>query len=217
MKRTLTGVAAALASLLLALIWNPAPVAAAEPGLEAEYVASLNEVRAREGLAPLQVHDELVAVARGWADVMAGANDIWHNPDLGSQVSAPWVVLGENVGTGYDVAVIMRAFVDSPAHYRNIVDPRFDHVGVGVTWGSDGRMYTAHVFMDLGGAPRPAASSGSAPTGVAAATTDTTATAAPATAAPAPAAPARPPAAAAPERFEALLAAVRAIGAGGVA
>lgn len=213
MQRTLTGMAAALASALLALTWNPTPAAAAEPGLEAEYVASLNEVRAREGLAPLRVHDELVAVARAWADVMAGANDIWHNPDLGSQVSAPWVVLGENVGTGHEVATVMRAFVGSPAHYRNIVDPRYDDVGVGVTWGSDGRMYTAHVFMDLGGDPQRAASSGSAPTGVAAA--PSTLAASPTT--PAPAAPIRPPAAAAPERFEALLAAVRAIGAGGVA
>jgi hypothetical protein len=203
--RTLSGAVAALATALLLLAATPAPSAAAEPGIEADYVAALNRVRAGQGLAPLEVHGELVGVARAWADVMAGANDIWHNPDLGSQVSAPWVVLGENVGTGYEVPVIMQAFVDSRAHYRNIVDPRFDLVGVGVTWGSDGRMYTAHVFMDLGGppasAPAPASAASAAPAGPGA---------------PPPPVPAPPPAAAAPERVEALFAAVRAIGAGGV-
>jgi uncharacterized protein YkwD len=203
--RTLSGAVAALVTALLLLAATPSPAVAADAGIEADYVAALNRVRAREGLAPLEVHGELVGVARAWADTMAGANDIWHNPDLGSQVSAPWVVLGENVGTGYEVPVIMQAFVDSPSHHRNIVDPRFDFVGVGVTWGSDGRMYTAHVFMDLGGSSAPAP----AP--------------APATAAPAPPppppppVPAPPPAAAAPERVEAVFAAVRAIGAGGVA
>lgn len=204
MKRTLTGAVAALVSAVLLLTTAPSSAGAAEPGIEADYVAALNSVRARQGLHPLQVHGELVGVARAWADAMAGANDIWHNPDLGSQVSAPWVVLGENVGAGYDVPVIMQAFVDSPAHYRNIVDPRFDLVGVGVTWGSDGRMYTAHVFMDLGD-PAPARPARS-PSVVAAAPAPP----------PPPPAPAPPPAAAAPERVEAVFAAVRAIGAGGV-
>ncbi|HET7720052.1 MAG TPA: CAP domain-containing protein, partial [Acidimicrobiales bacterium] len=96
---------------------------AAEPGLESQYVAAVNQVRANAGLPPLAVHGELTGVARGWADTMASANEIWHNPNLGSAVSAPWLKLGENVGTGYDVAVVMDAFVNSPAHYRNLVDP----------------------------------------------------------------------------------------------
>ena len=53
----------------------------------------------------------------------------------------------------------MQAFINSPAHYRNLVDPAWTHVGVGVTFGGDGRMYTTHNFMALagGGGAAPAA------------------------------------------------------------
>ena len=89
---------------------------------------------------------------------MVANGGISHNPSLGSQVSGNWTKLGENVGVGYDVDGLMRAFIDSPAHYRNLVDPDWNYVGVGVSYGSDGRMYTTHNFMAKpsgGGAPPP--------------------------------------------------------------
>ena len=53
------------------------------------------------------------------------------------------------MGVGYDVNGLMAAFVKSPAHYENIVDPEFNYVGVGVSYGADGRLYTTHDFMGL--------------------------------------------------------------------
>jgi hypothetical protein len=113
-------------------------------------------VRSSRGLGALQADGELGAVARNWAATMAAGGDIWHNPNLAGQVSANWVRLGENVGVGHDVNGLMDAFVNSSAHYANIVGD-YTHVGVGVVWGDDGRMYTAHVFMALGAASAPAA------------------------------------------------------------
>jgi hypothetical protein len=104
-------------------------------------------VRQAHGLPPLQVYGELVGIARGWADQMASAGGISHNPSLSGSVSAPWKKLGENVGVGYDVGGLMNAFINSPAHYRNIVDPQFNYIGVGVSYGADGRTYTTHDFM----------------------------------------------------------------------
>jgi hypothetical protein len=123
--------------------------AAADPSAEAAFVASLNAIRAEHGVAPLQLSDELTAVARGWSDQMAAAGGISHNPNLTTAVSAPWRKIGENVGAGGDVSVLMNAFVNSPHHYENIVDPAYNFVGVGVSYGSDGRMYTTHDFMQL--------------------------------------------------------------------
>jgi hypothetical protein len=216
--RTLATLFAAVATALLLLVGGPLqPAAAADAGVEADFVAGLNRVRAEAGLPPLAVHQELVGVARRWADTMVSGGEIWHNPDLGAQVSAPWVVIGENVGRGGDVASLVQAFVDSPAHYRNIVDARFDWIGVGVTYAPDGRIYTAHVFMDLEAAPAPAPAPAPAAAQPAAAPAPVAA-AAPAPAAPAaPAAPTPPPAAATPERVEAVLAAVAAVGSSGVA
>jgi hypothetical protein len=162
-------------------------------------------------LPALAVDGELSAVARQWADTMAAAGAISHNPNVGSQVSAPWTTIGENVGTGPEVGGIMSAFVNSPSHYANIVEPVYDYVGIGVTWGTDGRMYTAHVFMDLdGGAGAPAP----APVSQPAALARPMGAAAPAPEPPAPAAPAPPPAAAAPARVATLLALVSALDAG---
>jgi hypothetical protein len=129
---------------------------AADAGTEAQFVSRINSLRASKGLRQLQVDGELVGVARRWTDKMVSDGQISHNPNLGSQVSGNWTKLGENVGVGYDVDGLMQAFIDSPAHYRNLVDPDWNWVGVGVSYGSDGRMYTTHNFMAKpGGAPPP--------------------------------------------------------------
>lgn len=129
---------------------------AADPGTESQFVSSINSLRASKGLNQLQVSGELVGVARAWTDRMVAAGQISHNPNLGSQVSGAWTKLGENVGVGYDVNGLMQAFINSPAHYANLVDPAWTHVGVGVTRAGDGRIYTTHNFMALsGGAPPP--------------------------------------------------------------
>lgn len=213
--------ARALASLVIVLaattaVLGTAPAGAADAGTESSFVAALNDVRARQGLAPLEVHGELVGVARAWADTMANAGEIWHNPDLAGQVTAPWTVVGENVGVGGNVGQLVDAFVASRAHYANIVDPRYDWIGVGVTWGADGRMYTAHVFMDMDASappPPPPARTAPAPAPASAPVATPAAPVAP----PAPVTPPPPPAAAAPERVQAVLAAVHAVGADGVA
>ncbi|MFL6207132.1 MAG: CAP domain-containing protein [Acidimicrobiales bacterium] len=119
----------------------------ADPGTEAQFVSRINSLRASKGLRQLQVSSELTGVARRWTDHMVADGGISHNPNLGSQVSGNWTKLGENVGVGYDVDGLMKAFINSAPHYHNLVDPDWNYVGVGVSYGSDGRMYTTHNFM----------------------------------------------------------------------
>ena len=123
---------------------------------EASFVSKINGLRAGKGLAPMEVHGELTDIGRSWAGVMAAAGRIWHNPDFSSQVTANWQKLGENVGMGGSVDSLFDAFVASPAHYRNLVDPAFTHVGVGVVVTGDGVIFTSHQFMKLAGASAPA-------------------------------------------------------------
>ena len=125
-------------------------------GAEGEFVARINELRRSKGLRSLETHGELVTVARRWAEHMARADEISHNPDLARQVSADWQKLGENVGVGMTVAKLHDAFVRSPSHYRNLVDGDFTHVGVAVVVGRDGALFTTHQFMELRGKAKPA-------------------------------------------------------------
>jgi len=190
---------------------------------EAEFVAALNQARAAVGVAPLTVNAQLTSLARQHAQEMADAGHIYHASPISAGVTAPWVKLGENVGTGPSVPPIMNAFINSPAHYANIVDPAFTYVGVGVVWVGN-QMYTTHRFMQVSGSPAPPTTVAPAPpvTDPAPPATNpvNTAPAAPpppppttrpAVVTPAAAPPFTPPAAT-PERVSALLIALRAAG-----
>jgi uncharacterized protein YkwD len=216
-------IGALLAAVLLSALFaitNPVHADAADSGVEAQFVSAINAIRAAHGAQPLHMYGELTGIARGWTDQMVANGGISHNPDFSNEVQAYWMKLGENVGVGGDVQSLMNAFVNSPAHYRNIIDPDYNYIGVGVSFDDQGRMYTTHDFMRLDDAPAPsdpAPTSDPAPAPAPAPAPTQGPVAAPAqspASAPAPAAAPAPtesaPAAAAPARVHAVLTALRA-------
>lgn len=104
----------------------------------------------------LTVKSDLAAVARDWAEHMAAAGSVSHDPNLADKVSG-WTVLGDNVGKGPSVSSIHKAFMESETHRHIILDSDFNQVGVGVA-SSDGTLYVAQVFARRasGSAPKPA-------------------------------------------------------------
>ena len=155
MRKHFAALLCALLTMVALGVAHPTAASAADAGTEAQFVASINSIRAQHGVAPLAVYGELTGIARDWSDQMAANGAISHNPNYSSEVSANWSKLGENVGVGYSEQDLMTAFVNSPAHYKNIVDPAYNYIGVGVSYGSDGKMYTTHDFMELDSAPAP--------------------------------------------------------------
>ncbi|HZB72686.1 MAG TPA: CAP domain-containing protein, partial [Acidimicrobiales bacterium] len=145
------GAALALVLALGAVVGTTTAPAEASPG---QFVARINGTRAARGLAPLAVSGQLSAKAQAWAAHMASVGQISHSGNLASGVSANWTKLGENVGVGGTVDALHNAFVASPSHLRNIVDPEYDFIGVGVVH-AGGVMYTAHVFMAVAGSAAP--------------------------------------------------------------
>ena len=143
------GLGAVLLGTLLVLA-SPTSAVAADSGTEAQFVSKINGIRQSVGLAPLAVSGQLQSVARSWSDQMAANGGISHNGNLAGQVSGGWSKLGENVGVGGDVVSLMNAFVASSGHYKNIVDPAYNYIGVGVTYDGSGTMYVTHDFMALG-------------------------------------------------------------------
>lgn len=129
------------------------------PAEEAAFVAKINALRSSKGLAPLAVDAELTEQSRRWAEQMRLADKISHAPDASVGVTSDWGLIGENVGVGGDVDALFQAFVDSPTHYANLIDPNYRFVGVGVVWAGN-KMFTTHRFMALrppapAPAPRP--------------------------------------------------------------
>ena len=152
---------ALLALGLLALL-PAAAQADQDPGAAADFVGRTNALRASQGLPQLEVDGVLVAKAQAWAQTMANAGSIFHS-NLPDGVSEDWQRLGENVGKGPDVASIHQALVNSPGHYRNLVDPGFRYVGVGVV-NANGTLYVSEVFMELASQPAPSTSASAAGT-----------------------------------------------------
>jgi uncharacterized protein YkwD len=149
-----TRLATVFVAVVTLLVVAPARPAAASTSVdtvsaEADFVAHINGLRSSKGLGRLVVDDELTAIARRWAASMAKADEISHNPNFSKSVRSDWEKLGENVGVGMTVGKLHDAFVASPGHYRNLVDPAFTYVGVGVVVGREGALFTAHQFMQL--------------------------------------------------------------------
>lgn len=113
--------------------------------MEAVFVARVNSLRAEAGLAPFSNDTEIRSVAQNWTVAMADAGRISHNPNLGSQVTAPWQKLGENVGTGGNAESVEDAFEASPGHRRNILDAEFTSIAVTVIVRGE-RIYVTQQF-----------------------------------------------------------------------
>jgi hypothetical protein len=158
---------AVVSTLVLALVLALLPGghgadAAPDAGIEAQFVSLINAERANAGLPALRVASDLVAVGRRHAVRMAAAADLHHNPNLGSDV-AGWDKVGENVGRGPSLDRIHAAFMASEGHRRNILDPEWVEVGVGVEI-VDGGLWVTELFRLPTGASQPAPAAAPAPT-----------------------------------------------------
>lgn len=110
---------------------------------------AVNATRAAAGLRTLVQHPALNRKADDAARALRDACHLSHSR-LVSGAPAGWKQLGENVGMGADVAEVHAAYVASPSHLANVVNPAFTHVGTAAVWGTcpAGRVVvTVQVFM----------------------------------------------------------------------
>jgi uncharacterized protein YkwD len=135
-------------------------------GESSQFVSQVNDLRRSQGLNELTVEPNLTSIAQSWSVNMASQDGIFHRSDLRDGVTINWKRLGENVGMGPNVSDLMQAFIASPGHYKNLVDPTFTHIGVGSVRTPDGLIYTTHEFASVSGAsvsPPPPVTSPPAP------------------------------------------------------
>ncbi|MGW6128463.1 CAP domain-containing protein [Cellulomonas sp. NPDC055163] len=131
---------------------TPAPVPGSPaPGSpEAYIVGRVNQVRAENGLAPLQYRARLGEVAEAWTVEMARTRVLSHNPQVGAQIEPGWSSWGENVGYaggyGDNAERIFTGWMNSAGHRANILDPRFTSIGVGAALDSRGYLWSTQNF-----------------------------------------------------------------------
>ena len=89
------------------------------------------------------VEDKLLdKAAQAKADDMAARGYFAHiyqgktGWDFIKQANYKYWVAGENLGVDfYDSESLVQAWMNSPSHKRNVIDPRFKHIGIGIADG----------------------------------------------------------------------------------
>lgn len=108
--------------------------------------AAVNASRTAAGLPGLARNAGLDAVAQAWSRKLSYTGVLSHNPSYSSQIPSGWTVAGENVGYAYSDAILHRMWMDSPGHRKNILDSRYNSVGIGWVKDPDGRIWGTQVF-----------------------------------------------------------------------
>lgn len=103
-----------------------------------------NLARQQNGLPPLQADPRLMRAAADYAALMNARQTLSHDIDgktLQIRVNAvnyPWSSIGENIAAGQRTPRdAVNAWLKSPGHRANLLNPRFTQVGVG----QSGRYY----------------------------------------------------------------------------
>jgi len=161
------------------------PRAGRDTAGSARLLQLVNDERGAAGLAPLAVRREIDDVAWGHSEAMAQAGDIWHNDAYFTAETRRRLgarALGENVARNATVEDAHARLMASPGHRANILDARFNQVGVSVVRDGAGSLF---ITEDFAAVPPPEPAQAPAPPG-------------PPPAPPAPAPPPAPPAPAPP-------------------
>jgi hypothetical protein len=165
----------AIATFVIAIATALIPATPASASTAGDFLSDINSLRASKGLSALTLNGSLSGFAQGWTEQMAAAGKISHNPSLG-KAPGSWTTVGENVGVGGSEKAIFNALVASSGHYANMVNPKYNTIGIGVKVGGDGRIYTTHNFAAYSSGGSSSSGAKSAPTTSKPATTNKPAT-----------------------------------------
>ncbi len=129
---------------------------------ERRIIALTNEIRLREGVDPVVYHEKLHISSFLKAEDMVEGSYFEHVSPAGKHLSNflkdaayDFSVAGENLAVGFATPEdVVTAWVESPTHFTNLIDPDFKDIGVGSRIGlyqSVPSIYIAEHF----GNPRP--------------------------------------------------------------
>jgi Cysteine-rich secretory protein family len=142
-------------SLSCCAAWSAAPLSRplGSPTVAEQYLFSAaNTERAQRGLRPLRWDMSLFQAAVYHAQEMAVRESISHQydgePDLsarGEGAGARFSEIAENVAEAPSAVMIQEAWMNSPPHRANLLDPRVDSIGISVV-SRDGQLYAVEDF-----------------------------------------------------------------------
>ena len=124
--------------------------------IEQELHDLINRERAKQGITLLQISKSLIPIARSHSQDMAVQSELTHNSRDGKTYSQRLQEAGLFFkGTGENIAfsqsflpeAIHNSFMRSKGHRENILDPRFDTIGIGVFYNEGEGYYVTQDFL----------------------------------------------------------------------
>lgn len=132
------------------------------PGMDSTGALQLldlvNQARAQAGLGALVMRDDIVSIAVGHSEDMSRQQLLFHNDNYFTSAvrsSLGAGALGENVDMNFNIPAVNAAFLASPHHFANMVDPRFTAAGIGVVIDSAGGYWVTEDFAQIKGLGAP--------------------------------------------------------------
>ena len=127
--------------------------------IERALLEQVNADRAAHGLAPLLPDPEITAIARTRATAQISAPSLTHY-DASGKVAIQGLLAGANTTyslAGENLARLRAedteaaqqaevALMNSPTHRKNILEPRFNRLAIGLVRAPDGRLIFAQIF-----------------------------------------------------------------------
>ncbi len=121
-------------------------------------IQEVNPVRKDQGFLDLEINEKLTQAAQLKAEDMIKRNYFSHT---GPEGETPWTwldqagynyaIAGENLAMDVnDPKVLVKAWLDSPAHAKNILNSHFADIGIGIAKGEINGRATIVVVMFLG-------------------------------------------------------------------
>lgn len=128
------------------------------PRLRAELLREVNVARHKAGLPPVRPDVRLDCAAQEHAENMAiysyYAHKAMGGPDLGERARRSgyrWAALAENIMERVTtVEAAMDAWLGSKPHRRNILNPRYTEMGIGIALKREGKGYRVVWVQDFG-------------------------------------------------------------------
>ncbi len=110
--------------------------------LEAKMLVLVNEERQKAGLKLLKADPEMLVVARGHSKDMFARGYFSHETPEGlspfdrmKKAKVRFLVAGENLALGQTLNICHRGLMNSPGHRKNILNPAYGRVGIGILHG----------------------------------------------------------------------------------
>lgn len=139
MKRILSRVVLVFSVLSIALSASGQSAGSWDSTSEHEILRLLNQERTQTGLQPLQMESQLVSAARRHSQRMAEHKALSHQfpgePDLSARLAPAGLhfnASGENVAVNTTAVGAHKELMGSPPHRANILNPRYNAIGIGV-------------------------------------------------------------------------------------